>query len=78
MLELTDHDLAQDDVDVAVDQARHQRPAAAIRDHGIPGADRPVGDLADRAALDQQFEAAADLVPLGIEHLKFLNRCWAK
>ena len=68
VLELPDEHLAQDDVGVAVDEPRHQRPATAIHDSRVARPDGPLRDFADGLALDQDLAAADQLVPIGVEH----------
>ena len=67
-LEMADVHFRQEDVDVAVDQARHQRALAAV-DHPAP-CDALIG-LSDTSlmsvAFDQDLVAAARLVPARIE-----------
>src|SRR5262249_49476761 len=62
-------DLGQEDMDVAVDQARHQGAlAAAVDDLGGARLDRLGRHLFYGVALDQHLVAAAWLVPARIEH----------
>ena len=55
---------------MAVDQAGHQRAAAAIDHLGAFGLDRLVRALADAVALDQDLEPVLKLAQLGLEHLE--------
>ena len=68
-LEVADVHFSQEHVDVAVDQAGHQRALAAIDDPGLGRLDRPGGDFADRVALDQHLVTTPRLVPFGIEQV---------
>jgi hypothetical protein len=69
-LEPAERDLAQHHVDVAVDQAGHQRSPAAIDDLGRGRRNRPVRHLLDEPVLDQQLEPGLKLVPRRIQHLE--------
>ena len=53
---------------MAVDEPRHQRPAAAIDDGRVARPDGPLRDFADGLALDQDLASADQLVPFGVEH----------
>ena len=69
-LEPAECHLAQHDVDVAIDQARHQGPPAAVDDLGRARRNRPIRHLLDEPVLDQQLEPALEPVPLRVQHLK--------
>jgi hypothetical protein len=51
-----------DDVDVAVDEARHERALAAVHDLGLGSLDRLVGELPDLVALDEKLVALDQFV----------------
>jgi hypothetical protein len=68
--EVADVHLAQRDMDMAVDQARHQGTPAAIDHVGALRLDRLVGNLNDGIALDQQFVARLQRADLRFEQLK--------
>ena len=68
--EEADIHFAQGDVHMAVDQAGHQRAAAAIDDVGALRLDRFLGDLPDGLTLDQELEAALKLAGFGLEQLE--------
>ncbi len=57
----------RDDVDVAVDQPRHQRPAGEVDHAGARRGDRPVRDLADRAVLDEDVLVGERVVARAVE-----------
>ena len=59
--------LGQHDMDVAVDQPRHQRAVADRDARGGAGADRAVGDVLDEAVFDQHFDALGQLIAAGVE-----------
>ena len=60
-------------MDMAVDQAGHQRAPAAVDDTGGCKLDRFGRDFPDRVAFDDQFVAAAQFPGLGIEHFEILE-----
>jgi hypothetical protein len=68
-----DIDFREKDMDMAVDQARHQRAAAAIDDIGLGGLDRLVGEFADGFAFDEEFIALAQLAMIGFEQGEILE-----
>ena len=59
--------LGEHDMDVRVDQPRHQRAAAEVDARGRGAGDRAVGDLLHRAVLDQDRDAVLKLVLARIE-----------
>ena len=60
-------------MDMAVDQAGHQRAPAAVDDTGVCKLDRFGRDFPDRVAFDHQFVAAAQFPGLGIKHFEILE-----
>ena len=59
--------LGQHDMDVRVDQPRHQRAAAEVDARGGGAGNGSVGDLLHRAVLDQDRDAVLKLVVARIE-----------
>ena len=60
-------DLGQHDMDVRVDQARHQRAAAEVDARGAGGGDRTVGDVLDHAVFDQDRYAILQFVAARVQ-----------
>ena len=60
-------------MDVAVDQPRHEGPAAHVDDRRAGGADRPGRDLTDAGALDQDRHAVLELGLRRVEELCVLE-----
>jgi hypothetical protein len=73
-LERPDVDLRQEDMDVAVDQARHERPAAHVDAGRAGGADRPGRDLPDPVALDEDRHAVQEIGGRRVEELRVLEQ----
>ena len=73
MLHVADHDFGEDDVDVAVDQARHQGFLAAVDHVRLCRLDRLRRDFFDLVVLDEQFVAAAHLADFRIQHVEILE-----
>ena len=74
VLEVADVDLDQEDMDVAVDQARHQGALAAIDHLRLGRLDRLGRHFLDGVALDQDLVAAARLVPARVEQVQILEK----
>ena len=66
--------LRQHHVDVAVDEAGHQRAALAVDDAGFRRLDRAKRDFADDIAFDQHGDAAFECVRARIEELRVLEQ----
>jgi hypothetical protein len=62
-----------DGVDMGVDEAGHQRLALEVDDCGAGGFDRPVGDLADRLALDDDVMPRQQRAGDRVEHRAVLE-----
>jgi hypothetical protein len=61
-------------VNVAVDQAGHERAALAVDHVGLRGLDRLPGDLADRLTLDEDRESTLERVSARIEQAGVLEQ----
>ena len=66
--------LGEHDVDVCVDQPRHQRAAAKVDAGGGRAGNRTVGDLLHRAVLDQDGDAVLKLVLARIEETAAMEK----